>query len=71
MKSTPASAPCRSRTTSPTGYPTKETVEKLYDERDFQRACLAYLWAMPIVSMAQWRHECHSVLGAGDTDVQS
>jgi hypothetical protein len=21
------------------GYPTKETVEKLYDERDFQRAC--------------------------------
>jgi hypothetical protein len=21
------------------GYPTEETVEKLYDERDFQRAC--------------------------------
>ena len=30
------------------GYPTKETVEKLYDERDFQRACQAYLWALPI-----------------------
>ncbi len=35
------------------GYPAKETVEKLYDERDFQRACQAYLWALPIVSFAQ------------------
>jgi hypothetical protein len=34
------------------GYPTKETVEKLYDERDFQRACQAYLWALPIAD--QW-----------------
>jgi hypothetical protein len=25
------------------GYPTDATVEKLYDERDFQRACQAYL----------------------------
>jgi hypothetical protein len=32
------------------GYPTKETVEKLYDERDFQRACQVYLWAFPMVS---------------------
>jgi hypothetical protein len=32
------------------GYPTKETVEKVYDERDFQRACQIYLWAMPFVS---------------------
>ncbi len=23
------------------GYPTKKTVDKLYDERDFQRACQA------------------------------
>jgi hypothetical protein len=35
------------------GYPTKETVEKLYDERDFQRACQAYLWALPMVSMGE------------------
>jgi hypothetical protein len=26
------------------GYPTDATVEKLYDERDFQRGCQAYLW---------------------------
>ena len=34
------------------GYPTDATVERLFDERDFQRACQAYLWALPIVSMA-------------------
>lgn len=51
------------------GYPTKETVEKLYDERDFQRACQAYLWALPIVSFAEWQHEGQSVFGASDTDV--
>jgi len=26
------------------GYPTDATIGKLYDERDFQRACQAYLW---------------------------
>jgi len=39
------------------GYPTKETVEKLYDERDFQRACQLYVWALPIVAMAQSQKE--------------
>ena len=33
-----------------TGYPTKETVEKLYDEMDFQRACQAYMWSFPAVA---------------------
>ena len=32
------------------GYPTDETVQKLYDELDFQRAVQAYLWAMPAPS---------------------
>ena len=35
------------------GVPTQETVAKLYDELDFQRACQAYLWALPAVSLAQ------------------
>lgn len=35
------------------GYPTQETVEKLYDERDFQRATQAYLWALPMVSIGE------------------
>ena len=35
------------------GYPTHATREKLFNEMDFQRATQAYLWAIPIVSMAQ------------------
>jgi hypothetical protein len=50
------------------GYPTKESVEKLYDERDFQRACQAYLWALPAVSFAQWKHGQES-FGAGNGDI--
>ena len=37
------------------GFPTHATVDKLYDEIDFQRACQAYLWALPIVSFATWQ----------------
>ncbi len=50
------------------GYPTKEAVEKLYDERDFQRACQAYLWALPIVSAAQSQEQIRTVFGGGDLD---
>jgi hypothetical protein len=46
------------------GYPTDETVQKLYDELDFQRACQAYIWALPIVSMAQWQYAHNESLGA-------
>jgi hypothetical protein len=52
------------------GYPTKDTVEKLYDERDFQRACQAYLWAIPAVSFAQWQRGQAS-FGAGNGDIAS
>ncbi len=38
------------------GYPTKETVKKLYDERDFQRAVQAYIWSLPMVSNGQVRN---------------
>jgi len=37
------------------GYPSQETVAKLYDEMDFQRACQAYLWGIPAVGIAEWR----------------
>ena len=46
------------------GYPTDATVKKLYDARDFQRACQAYLWSIPIVSMAQWQYAYTKQLGA-------
>src|SRR5436190_2106370 len=33
------------------GFPAKETVEKLYNEMDFQRAVLAYQYAEPLVAL--------------------
>ena len=46
------------------GYPTDATVEKLYDERDFQRACQAYLWSLPAVSFTAWQRGITKELGA-------
>ena len=36
------------------GYPTQATVEKLYDDMDFQRACQAYIWGIPAVGLSEW-----------------
>ena len=36
------------------GYPTDDSVQKLYDEMDFQRACQAYLWGIPAVGLNEW-----------------
>jgi hypothetical protein len=46
------------------GYPTDATVNKLFDEMDFQRAAQAYIWSIPLVSMAQWRHAHEKELDA-------
>src|SRR5689334_6259402 len=46
------------------GYPTDATVDKLYDERDFQRACQAYLWALPAVAFTSWQRGTNEQLGA-------
>jgi hypothetical protein len=46
------------------GYPTEATVQKLYDERDFQRACQAYLWSLPAVAFTAWQHGTTKELGA-------
>jgi hypothetical protein len=46
------------------GYPTDATVEKLFNEMDFQRAVQAYLWAIPFASMAQWQYAHREQLGA-------
>jgi hypothetical protein len=46
------------------GYPTDATIEKLYDERDFQRACQAYLWSLPAVSFASWQRGITNGLAA-------
>lgn len=45
------------------GYPSQETVDKLYDEMDFQRACQAYLWGIPAVGLNEWRRAHYNVFG--------
>ena len=51
------------------GYPTDETVEKLFDEIDFQRACQAYLWSIPVVAFAEWQRAHEEIFGAKSGDV--
>lgn len=50
------------------GYPTDETVKKLYDELDFQRAVQAYLWALPMASYGAMA-DAHIKLGCGSSAV--
>jgi hypothetical protein len=50
------------------GFPTDETVLKLYNEMDFQRAVQAYLWALPLVEMAEWKRAQEEDFGAGSYD---
>lgn len=51
------------------GLPDQATIDLLYAERDFQRACQCYLWALPIVSYAQWQNQHETVFGAQDGDI--
>jgi hypothetical protein len=50
------------------GYPTEKTVQKIYDELDFQRAVQAYLWALPMASYGAMADE-HIRLGCGSSAV--
>jgi hypothetical protein len=38
------------------GYPSQASLAKLTDELDFQRACQAYIWALPIVGTYGWKN---------------
>jgi hypothetical protein len=50
------------------GYPAPDTLAKLFDERDFQRACQAYLWSLPLGGFAGWKNGGAS-LGAGNGQI--
>lgn len=77
MKQTPAEAfdtPIGRLSFTPdfiNGYPSGESVELLFDQIDFQRACQAYLWSIPIVSFAEWQkaHEVTFKARSGDVVV--
>jgi hypothetical protein len=70
-------APCGGETRTRIGLlglntqrlPDQAAIDRLYEERDFQRACQAYLWALPIVSYGQWQNQHETVFGAGDGDI--
>src|SRR5689334_25300935 len=51
------------------GYPTDETVEKLYDERDFQRACQAYIWSLPAAAFMSFQRGLTHDLGAANGQI--
>lgn len=50
------------------GYPTEATAKKIFDDIDFQRACQAYLWALPMMGMVQWQAEQRDKFSAGNLD---
>jgi hypothetical protein len=51
------------------GLPDQQAINRLYEERDFQRACQCYLWALPIVAYGQWQNQHETVFGATDGDI--
>ena len=51
------------------GVPTKATVEKLYDNVDFERAVQCYLWGIPIVGMEQFKQAEQHNAGAKSGDI--
>lgn len=53
------------------GYPSAETVQKLYDEMDFQRACQAYIWGIPAVGLHEWSKAHFDVFKAKNGEMLS
>jgi hypothetical protein len=53
------------------GYPSQETVGKLYDEMDFQRASQAYLWGIPAVGLNEWRKAHFDIFKAKNGEILS
>jgi hypothetical protein len=46
-----------------TGIPTAKTRAKVFDEIDFQRACQAYIWAVPMASFYAWKKSFYDMGG--------
>lgn len=49
--------------------PARSAIPTVFDELDYQMACQAYLWALPIVSYAQWKSQHYDVFGATSSDL--
>ncbi|MET0325150.1 MAG: DUF1254 domain-containing protein, partial [Ilumatobacteraceae bacterium] len=49
--------------------PRREDVGLVFDELDYQMACQVYLWALPLVSYAQWHAVHRDTFGATNYDL--
>ena len=49
--------------------PVRSDVPLVFDELDHQMACQVYLWALPLVSYAQWHQQHRDVFGATNFDL--
>ncbi|WP_228566871.1 DUF1254 domain-containing protein [Nocardia sp. SYP-A9097] len=49
--------------------PGRADLPLIFDELDYQMACQAYLWALPLVSYAQWQNQHREVFGANEVDL--
>jgi hypothetical protein len=49
--------------------PVRATLPLIFDELDYQLACQTYLWALPLVSYAQWKNQHYDVFGATSSDL--
>ena len=45
-----------------------EEERRIYDEMDFQRATQGYIWAVPFVAMAEWKHAHLNEIGAVENE---
>jgi len=53
------------------GYPSQESIATLIDELDYQRACQAYIWGLPIVGLAAWQKAQREVFNVRDGQLVS
>jgi hypothetical protein len=51
------------------GYPSEDAITKLYDERDFQRACQIHTWALPMVGFHGLHLAQRDQLGIKDGEI--
>ncbi|WP_307797441.1 DUF1254 domain-containing protein [Williamsia soli] len=49
--------------------PERDDLPVVFDELDYQMACQVYLWALPLVSYAQWKKVHYEVFGATGSDM--
>src|ERR1700750_750956 len=51
--------------------PARQDLGTVFDELDYQLACQVYLWALPLVSYAQWKSVHYDLFGATSSDLVS